>query len=651
MYESTQDATWVHGIDLAQEPDFDLGSLRVRPATCEVEWNGVSKTLQRRVMQVLVVLARAGGSVVSQEDLIIRCWRGLSVSDDAIYRCISKLRKLAADYPDAPYTIEVIPGVGYRLTSSSPVEHAPSVEPSRRERRFAFWPSVAAAALAILAAVAATFWIVGGRFSDDHLANRVAVQPFDTLSNSEDARALVRRIPNEIVNELGDSQIETVLAGEQAGKESPSSTSPRPALAVTGLLREDSPNVIVDVRVEDGITHAALWSMEFKRDRGEASDLPMEVAARVADVVNIAIFARSANPPLTDDSALSALLQTNDMIRDAQRGVWAQMVERAQGVVARHPEFAFGHDVLAAAYAEASESIDIPDRAQAMSGAARREANLTLKLDPADAGAYAVLSALEPTYRASEAMLLRGIKYGRHPKAPLGALYSSEATLLNNVGRVHEALSFQLIAHATDEWGPPKTAQLARVYANLGDLPAARGWIQKGVQLWPNHSGVRRVRRYIAGFYEQPSVALATFDAMDAQASSAENENAIWRSFIKAKARHSERLTAETISQIRQGADEDKISRENEIMMLAALGETKQALDAANSALDRQRLESWFLFTPVTRNLRQDPGFVGLVARIGLIQYWRETGKRPDFCTDQARRNECSPQLLAALKP
>ena len=26
------------------------------------------------------------------------------------------------------------------------------------------------------------------------------------------------------------------------------------------------------------------------------------------------------------------------------------MIERAQGVVARHPEFAFGHDVLAVAY-------------------------------------------------------------------------------------------------------------------------------------------------------------------------------------------------------------------------------------------------------------------------------------------------------------
>ena len=128
MYESTQDAGWMHGIDLAQEADFDLGLLHVRPATCEVEWNGVSQTLQRRVMQVLVALAQARGSVVSQSDLVVRCWRGLSVSDDAIYRCIGKLRKLAADYPDAPYRIEAIPGVGYRLTSSSPVEDDLTVE-------------------------------------------------------------------------------------------------------------------------------------------------------------------------------------------------------------------------------------------------------------------------------------------------------------------------------------------------------------------------------------------------------------------------------------------------------------------------------------------------------------------------------------------
>jgi DNA-binding winged helix-turn-helix (wHTH) protein/TolB-like protein len=647
MYESTED--WVHGIDLAQEADFDLGPLRVWPARCEVEWNGDFQTLQRRVMQVLVVLAKARGSVVSQSDLVLRCWRGLSVSDDAIYRCISQLRKLAAGYPDAPYAIEAIPGVGYRLTSSSLGKDDPAVEPTRRQRRFALWLWVAAAVVAILIILAGTYWIVRGGVPDDHLPSRVAVQLFDTLSNSEDARSLARRIPNEVVNELGDSQIETVLAGEQAGHGAPGSASPVPGLVVTGLVRDDASNLIVDVRIEDGRSHAALWSLEFKRNRGEASGLPMEVAARVADVVNIAIFARNANPPLTDNSALSALLQTNDMIRESQSD-WAQMIERAQGVVARHPEFAFGHDVLAVAYATASERINIPDRAEAMKEAARHEAKLTLKLDPADAGAYVVLSWMEPSYRGREAWLLRGMKYGRHPKSPVGALYSYESWLLSDVGRLREALSSQLVAHANDEWGAPKTAQLARAYANIGNLPAARAWIQKGVQLWPNHSGIRRYQRHIAGFYEQPSEALATFNSMDAQAPAGRDENQIWRSFVKAKAAHSERLMAETTLQIREAADQEKISRENEILMLAALGETRQALEAANSTLNQRRFESWVLFAPVTRNLRQNPGFVDLAARMGLIEYWRETGKRPDFCTSPPTRSECTPQLLAAIK-
>jgi hypothetical protein len=85
-------------------------------------------------------------------------------------------------------------------------------------------------------------------------------------------------------------------------------------------------------------------------------------------------------------------------------------------------------------------------------------------------------------------------------------------------------------------------------------------------------------------------------------------------------------------------------------MMLAGLGETKQAIDVANFALDHQELQPWFLFTPVMGEVRQDPGFVDLASRMGLMRYWRETGKRPDFCTDRATQSECSSRLLAALR-
>ncbi|HEY1143920.1 MAG TPA: winged helix-turn-helix domain-containing protein [Sphingomicrobium sp.] len=647
MYEPTQDALWVHSIDLAREADFNLGALRVRPARCEVEWNGDTRILQRRVMQVLVALSRSPGSVVSQSDLVVRCWRGLSVSDDAIYRCISKLRKLAANYPEPPFAIEAIPGIGYRLTSGH--NEVGPVAPRRARFRL---PALVAV-VALLVFVGGALWVFQSR-APDRYPLRVAVEPFEALSDTAEAHSLAKRIPNEVVDALGDSQIETVLSGERASKDAGNPATP--GLIVTGILRDDGRNSIVEVRIENGANGAALWSTEFKRATREASDLPLEVAARVADIVNMTSFARGAKPPLTDDSALTALLRTTEMLRDTTDDAWAPMVENAQSVVARHPDFAFGHSVLAAAYAEAAMMIDVPERARVMREAARKEADLTLKLDPEDAGAYAILSGLvgmaNPyNYRGIEDVLLRGIERARHPREPLGALYSYEGTLLSNVGRLREALPLQLTAQATDKWGPPKTVKVALAYSNMGNLPAARTWIQQAVQRWPNHSSVRAYRLYIACFYEQPAVALAIIDAAGAQAPADRGEIPVWRSFVEAKAARSAQAIASTVPKIREAADQGRIPRETEIMMLAALGESKQAMDVANGALDRdQRLEPKFLFTPVTRNLRQDPGFVRLASRLGLIAYWRETGKRPDFCTDPPDSGECSPELLAGLR-
>ena len=51
--------------------------------------------LQPRVMQVLVARARAGGEVVSRDELLASCWGGLAIGDDAINRCIGRLRRLS----------------------------------------------------------------------------------------------------------------------------------------------------------------------------------------------------------------------------------------------------------------------------------------------------------------------------------------------------------------------------------------------------------------------------------------------------------------------------------------------------------------------------------------------------------------------------
>lgn len=124
-------------VDLAREPDFALGPLQVHPSIRRVTWGERQETVQPRVMQVLVALARANGGVVSREELIASCWDNLIVGDDSITHCISKVRQLSELGGGKAFEIETIPRVGYRLKQFQPVTRdsisapAPSAVPSK----------------------------------------------------------------------------------------------------------------------------------------------------------------------------------------------------------------------------------------------------------------------------------------------------------------------------------------------------------------------------------------------------------------------------------------------------------------------------------------------------------------------------------------
>jgi hypothetical protein len=49
----------------------------------------------------------------------------------------------------------------------------------------------------------------------------------------------------------------------------------------------------------------------------------------------------------------------------------------------------------------------------------------------------------------------------------------------------------------------------------------------------------------------------------------------------------------------------------------------------------------------VAAPLRRDPRFLQLAARIGLVDYWRNSGKWPDFCSDPKLPYNCQAQARA----
>jgi DNA-binding winged helix-turn-helix (wHTH) protein/predicted Zn-dependent protease len=106
-------------VELAHEPDFVLGRLTVSPSRRElVRDDGEREVIEHRVMQVLIALARAEGGIVTRDELILQCWDGRVVGDDAIHRVLSLLRKVANGIGAGSINIETITKVGYRLTSN-----------------------------------------------------------------------------------------------------------------------------------------------------------------------------------------------------------------------------------------------------------------------------------------------------------------------------------------------------------------------------------------------------------------------------------------------------------------------------------------------------------------------------------------------------
>ena len=147
--------------ELAARADFTLGLAAISPSSRTIAGPGGTADVEPRVMQVLVVLADAGGQVVTRGTLFDRCWGGVYVGDDSLNRTIGAIRKLAADIAAGSFEIETIPRTGYRLNGiRNELSGEPALQPDRKISRRGL---IAAGAAASLAGAGGLWWIAEGR--------------------------------------------------------------------------------------------------------------------------------------------------------------------------------------------------------------------------------------------------------------------------------------------------------------------------------------------------------------------------------------------------------------------------------------------------------------------------------------------------------
>lgn len=151
------------------DQELAIGRWRVVPESGELRDGANTRRIEPKVMQLLTLLADRSPAVVSKDEIIEALWPDTVVGDDALARCLLKLRRALGDDAKQPEFIETLPRRGYRMLA--PIERidAPRPEEERkagkRPPRFALFAAVLA--VVALAAIATLFaWPTG---SDEEL--------------------------------------------------------------------------------------------------------------------------------------------------------------------------------------------------------------------------------------------------------------------------------------------------------------------------------------------------------------------------------------------------------------------------------------------------------------------------------------------------
>ena len=285
----TRDATSLAYIDLARERVFRLSPLEINPAQRRVVHDdNREELLEPRVMQVLVALAKAGGRIISRDELMECCWRGVVVGDDALNRVIGRVRRLSEGLGAGVFEVETITKVGYRLLAAT--------EDQTR-----------------LGAIAAA----GGARPALVLPAKpsIAVLPFKNLSGAADQEYLADAVSEDIVTALSRWRWFFVIARHSSFTFKNSDQDPiriGQELGVRYLLfggvRVAGQRIRVTAQLVDALTGSNLWAEKFDHQLSDVFVLQDEVSEQVAAAIAPAMLHeeahRSDHKPATEFSAL-----------------------------------------------------------------------------------------------------------------------------------------------------------------------------------------------------------------------------------------------------------------------------------------------------------------------------------------------------------
>lgn len=626
-----------------------FGAFEVDLQAGELRKSGLKTRLQEKPFQILALLLKRSGEVVTREELQKQLWPTDTFVDfeHGVNTAVAKLRQALDDDPDNPRFIQTLPRRGYRfigmvdaITESAPPSPQLAI-PGRQtlsgrfSRRVIVLTAVAFAILA--AAIFAKFNFLRlrntARTAPPHVES-LAVLPLDNLSGNASDEYFVDGMTDALItnfSKIGALRVisrTSVMRYKGARRPLPEIGKELNVDAVVegAVLRSDG-RVRITAQLIDARTERPLWAETYERDLRDTLALQGEVAQAIANQVLIKItpqeHARLASVRPVSAEVQEAYLQgryywnrANTWNNPSTREDLDKSLHYFQQAISNDPQYALAYAGIAECYAKMVDFTQLPPGKGFPK--AKNAATQALAIDDTVGEAHASLALIlwvyEWAWSDAEREFKRALEL--NPGDPL--THARYARYLSELGRADEALAQAETARRLDPISLYVNSSMAHVLVNARQYEQAIEQLRHTLEMYPEATGPR-------------------FDLMSCYERKGMYDEAV---AMNLKGKEFSGVKPEVLKVLRDAYAKDGIkgwwrkdletakvqgwaSDCNSASLYALLGEKDRALAALEAAYEnRDQARCQWLRTlkinPVFDTYRSDPRFQDLIRRVGL---------------------------------
>jgi TolB-like protein len=562
--------------------------------------NGRREPIGKRALDILSVLAEAGGEIVTKDELLEAVWPGVIVEENALQVHVVALRKALG--PDAD-RLKTIRGVGYQLwldpTADAASRPVPAAEP--RESSGA--------------------------------GPTIVVLPFDNMSVDQEQAYFADGISEDIITDLAKVSALQVIARNTAFslRHSPLSVAEvgqklQASHVLEGSVRRAGERLRVTAQLIEAASGNSIWAERYDRKLADIFDIQDELSAAIVTALKVNLLPQEKREIETRGTRNAeaydyylrarALRATMDL---AQIPLSLQAYRTALEI---DPNFALAWAGLASSlFQNRSHFPDSPDITDEEIDHALKRARALAPHSPDVIAGFAQRAAHEKDWNAAADSIERFRACGddnwsicSHLLLMLGK--ASEAALQQEKVRKADPLSIG------GSWAFQFHLACARRFAEA-EAEFQRSKVLTGGMLAMRWEAIKR------------RVGMGQLHAARSEFVLTSKEGVELLPFARRLAEvFDDRAAAGEV--LREAyadpAAQDQLSRSRIADCAVLIGDTDLAFKAMRGAfVDARGLMMIELWHPIHTTIRKDPRFKQILIDIGLADYWLRTGEWGEF--------------------